>query len=176
MLETKYRKVNELQLLDINPRFIRDNDFKKLCDSLKANTDYFEARPLILSNRTGQLVVIAGNMRLRAANELGLKEVPTVLLPNLTEEREKEIVIRDNVSNGEWDYDTLSTSFTDVPLGEWMDLPIGWGEEEELEEENTAPMFGAPTLKIEFETELEMKEARTQIEELLRGKMEIKIK
>jgi hypothetical protein len=56
-----------------------------------------------LSDRTGELVIIAGNQRYDACVQLGIKEVPTVLIPNLTEEREREIIIRDNVNNGEWD-------------------------------------------------------------------------
>ena len=65
------------------------------------------ARPIILSDRTGHLVIIAGNQRYEACVQLGIKEVPTVLIPNLTEDREREIIIRDNVSNGEWDMSRL---------------------------------------------------------------------
>ena len=71
----EYRKLKDIKLLDRNPRTIRDDDFKKLVQSIEANPDYFEARPLILSDRTGELVIIAGNQRYRAAKELKLKEV-----------------------------------------------------------------------------------------------------
>ena len=68
-----------------------------LKESIHSNPDYFEARPIILSDRTGELVIIAGNQRYDASVELGLSDVPTVLLHGLTEEREREIIIRDNV-------------------------------------------------------------------------------
>ncbi len=123
MLTTVYRPLSELTKLHNNPRTIRDKSFKTLCNSLLANGDYFEARPLILSNRTGELVILAGNQRYEASKEIGLNEVPTVLLPDLTEAREREIIIRDNVSNGEWDMDELANSFSDLPLADW-DLPI----------------------------------------------------
>ena len=115
----EYRKLKDIKLLDRNPRTIRDDDFKKLVQSIEANPDYFEARPLILSDRTGELVIIAGNQRYRAAKELKLKEVPTFLIKDLTEEREKEIIIRDNVSNGQWDWDILANEWDTDNLEEW---------------------------------------------------------
>lgn len=116
--QVEYRALLEIKLLDNNPRYIKTDDFKRLCESVKKNADYFECRPIILSDRTGELVIIAGNQRYKAAQEGGLKEVPTILLHGLTEAKEKEIVIRDNVQNGKWDYDILSSG--------------AWGEVEEL--------------------------------------------
>ena len=82
----EYRKIEELKLLPHNPRIIKDEQFKILCDSIKKNIKYFEARPIIISDRTGELIVIAGNQRLKAAIEIGLKEVPTFLIKNLNEQ------------------------------------------------------------------------------------------
>jgi ParB-like chromosome segregation protein Spo0J len=73
----QYRKLNELKTLPNNPRIIRDKQLKTLCDSIRDNPKYFEARPIILSDRTGSLVIIAGNQRYEAAKSLKLKEVPT---------------------------------------------------------------------------------------------------
>lgn len=115
----EYRAVAELKELERNPRQITKSDFEKLKTSIKDNPDYFEARPLILSNRTGELVVLAGNQRLKAAKALGLIEVPTVLLEGLSEEREKEIIIRDNVENGEWDFDALANEWDTDQLMDW---------------------------------------------------------
>lgn len=115
----KYRKVDELKELPGNPRTISKEDLERLKTSIVDNPDYFEGRPLILSDRTGELVVLAGNQRLRAAKAVGLTEVPTIVIPNLTEEREKEIVIRDNVSNGRWDMDALANDFDLQDLADW---------------------------------------------------------
>lgn len=114
-----YRPVSELKELPGNPRIIKKEQFEKLKTSIKDNADYFEARPIILSNRTGELVVIAGNQRLKASKALGLKEVPTVLLEGLTEEREREIIIRDNVENGEWDMEILANEWDVEELNDW---------------------------------------------------------
>jgi hypothetical protein len=131
----QYRKLTEIKKLEGNPRIIRDKQFKTLCQSIKDNPDYFEARPCILSNRTGELVIIAGNQRYEAAKFLKMKEVPTFLIEGMTEAREKEIIIRDNISNGEFDMDCLANNWADLPLTDWgVDLPEDW-----LNDPNFAP-------------------------------------
>ena len=131
----EYRKLNELKKLPNNPRIIRDKQFKTLCDSIRDNPKYFEARPIILSNRTGEMVIIAGNQRYEAAKFLKLKEVPTFLIEGLDEAKEREIIIRDNISNGEFDIDLLANEWSDLPLDDWgVDLPDDW-----LNDPNFAP-------------------------------------
>lgn len=122
--EVVYRKISELKKLPNNPRTIKKDDMERLKKSIKDNPDYFEARPIILSNRTGDLVILAGNQRYEAAKALGMDEVPTFLLEGLTEAREREIIIRDNVSNGEWDFDILANEFDINDLESWgVDTP-----------------------------------------------------
>ena len=118
----EYRKLTELKELPGNPRTIQDKSFKTLCKSIQENKEYFEARPLILSDRTGELIIIAGNQRFKAATHLNFPEVPTYLLSGLSEAKEKEIIIRDNVNNGEWEWDILNT-------GSWGEISelAGWG-------------------------------------------------
>lgn len=122
--QIEYRKLSELHELPGNPRTIKKDQFEKLKKSLTDNADYFEARPIILSDRTGELIIIAGNQRYKAAKAIGMTEVPTVLLPGLTEEREREIVIRDNVENGDWDMDALANEWDAQDLLDWgVELP-----------------------------------------------------
>lgn len=119
-----YRNLSELHELPGNPRTIKKDQFEKLKKSLTDNADYFEARPIILSDRTGELVIIAGNQRYKAAKALHLEQVPTILLDGLSEEREREIVIRDNVENGDWDMDALANEWNEEELDAWgVDLP-----------------------------------------------------
>lgn len=136
----KYRKLTELKKLPNNPRLIKDDQFKILCQSIESNKDYFEARPILLSNRTGELIIIGGNQRYAAAKHLKLKEVPTYLIEDLTEERERELIIRDNVSNGNWDMDLLANNFEIPDLENWgLDLDWGIVEEEAEIVEDEAP-------------------------------------
>lgn len=126
--QVEYRAIADLKELPGNPRTIKKDQFEKLKTSIKDNADYFEARPIILSDRTGELVILAGNQRYKAAKAIGLKEVPTILLPNLTEEREKEIIIRDNVENGDWDWDALANEWDADVLESWgVKMPV-WDE------------------------------------------------
>lgn len=115
-----YRPLDQMKPLENNPRWIKKEDFDRLCASVQNNPELFEAQPIILSNRTGENIIIAGNQRYRAAIEVGLKEVPTILLEGLTEAKEKEIIIRTNVTNGKWDFDILASEL--------------WGNLEELQE------------------------------------------
>lgn len=114
-----YRKLTDLKKLPNNPRTIKKDDVERLKRSIRDNPDYFEARPIILSNRTGKLVILAGNQRYEAAKALKMDEVPTFLLEGLTEGREREIIIRDNVNNGEWDFDILANEWDIDSLQEW---------------------------------------------------------
>lgn len=154
----EYRKLTELKKLPNNPRVIKDKQFQTLCDSIKNNIDYFEARPLILSNRTGELIIIAGNQRFAAAKELAFKEVPTYLLENLSEEREKEIIIRDNISNGDWDMDLLGNNFDLNDLNEWgLEIPgIDVDELPELPEQDLSDSLESRyVLEIECDSQAE---------------------
>lgn len=136
--EIQYRKLTELKKLPNNPRTIKKDDMERLKKSIKDNPDYFEARPIILSNRTGELVILAGNQRYEAAKALKMEEVPTFLLEGLTEAREREIIIRDNVSNGDWDMDVLANEWDTQELTDWG-LDLDWDEPEQEAVEDEAP-------------------------------------
>lgn len=122
--QIEYKPLSELKELPGNPRTIKKDQFEKLKTSLQNNADYFEARPLILSDRTGENIILAGNQRYKAAKAIGLTEVPTITLHALTEEREREIIIRDNVNNGDWDFDELANAWDEEELDAWgVDIP-----------------------------------------------------
>lgn len=134
-MEIIYRALSDIKKAPNNPRSITRESLEKLKKSIKDNPDYFEARPIILSNRTGELVIIAGNQRYEACLQLGLISVPTILLPGLTEDREREIMIRDNVNNGEWDENILK-EWDSCLLSDWgVDLPAVWCSPEEEKKE-----------------------------------------
>lgn len=144
----EYKPLDELCHLERNPRKISKDNMEKLVKSIKANPDYFEARPIICSDRTGKLVIIAGNQRLRAAKTAGLSEVPVVVLHGLSEEREREITIRDNVELGEWDFDMLESDWDAEDLQEWgvdefkPHKEIIEDEPDPIDEENTYSVVG----------------------------------
>lgn len=134
----QYRKLNTLIPHPENPRFITKDGYETLKYSIQTLPDYFEGRPLLLSDRTGELVVIAGNQRFLIAKELELEEVPTHLIPNLTIEKENEIMIRDNVNNGKWNWDEIANNWdAEIVHFYGLDLPLDYNDNEEwyIEEE-----------------------------------------
>jgi DNA modification methylase len=123
-------KINEVKINPNNPRIIKDDKFKKLVESVKNFPEMLEIRPIVVN---ADMVVLGGNMRLKACKEAGLKEVPIILADNLTEEQQKEFLIKDNVSGGEWDFEVLANEWNVEELNEWgLDVP-DFGVEEVLE-------------------------------------------
>ena len=159
MAKSIKNKVEYLSIEDVyeyagNPRTIKKADFERLKKSLKDNPDYFEARPLIVSNRTGKNVIIAGNQRAKAAVDLGLKEVPVVILEGLTYEREREIMIRDNVNNGEWDFDILANEWDIDDLEKWGVDNIKKSISDEKEIEEKPPTIVTSFITFEYNDEI----------------------
>ena len=110
--EIVYRKIADLTLLENNPRKISSKDMAKLVDSIRIN-GFWQHRPIPLSDRTGKLVVLGGHQRIKAAKKLKMSDVPTILYQNLTEEQEADIVLRDNINNGQWDINLLDDGWKD---------------------------------------------------------------
>ena len=116
-----------------NPRFIKGNKFDKLVKSIKEFPQMLDLRPIVVNQ---DMIVLGGNMRLKACEEAGLKEVPIIFADNLTPEQEKEFIIKDNSSFGEWDWDLLANEWETDQLIDWgLDIPDDWAVDEVLEAE-----------------------------------------
>jgi ParB-like chromosome segregation protein Spo0J len=112
----EYRKISELKLHGNNPRFIKDDKFKKLVKSIKDFPEMLEKRPLVIDEDG---IILGGNMRFRACLELKLKEVPVIVAKGWTDEQKNEFVIKDNISSGEFDFDVLANEWDQADLIEW---------------------------------------------------------
>ena len=154
--QVEYRAITELKELPGNPRTIKKDQFEKLKQSIKDNADYFEARPIILSDRTGELVILAGNQRYKAAKAIGLQQVPTILLPNLSEEREREIIIRDNVENGDWDWDALFNEWDTDKLQEWGVTNIKQSIQDEKDITENPPTIVTSFITFDYSDEIQL--------------------
>ena len=105
-----------------NPRIIKDDKFAKLVQSIKDLPQMLSIRPIVVN---ADMVVLGGNMRLKACKEAGMKEVPIIIADNLTEEQQREFLIKDNVSGGEWDWDILANEWDAQDLNDWgVDVPV----------------------------------------------------
>lgn len=123
-----------------NPRITTEEQFQALKQSILSSKgkEHFEARPCIISKRTGKNIIIAGNTRYQAAKILKEETVPCYIMEGLTEEEEQRIIIEDNLSRGRWNWDILANEWDTEQLAEWgMDLPeFEQLPTEEVEEDN----------------------------------------
>jgi hypothetical protein len=132
-------KISQLKPNPNNPRLIKDDKFKKLVTSLREFPEMMEKRPMVcVTDTDGKLYPLGGNMRLKALKEIGYKEIPDnwiMLADEWSEEKRKEFVIKDNVSFGEFDWDTLANEWDVEELTEWgLDIPNFEIDEEEKEQ------------------------------------------
>ena len=133
--DIKYLPINQLKINPDNPRIIKNAAFKRLVKSLSDMPSLLDARPCICSDRTGELIILGGNMRYLAAKELEYKEVPVIVMSGLTIEQEREIIIKDNGTFGEWVIDELVNSWGDLPLMEWgVNIPDDWYEAKKIDD------------------------------------------
>ena len=120
------QKVNikEVKPNEKNPRYIRDPKFNKLVKSIQAFPEMLEKRPIVVDE---QMVVLGGNMRLKACEKAGLTEVWIDVAEGWTQEQKNEFIIKDNVGFGEWDWEILANEWDTQELSDWgMDLPEEW--------------------------------------------------
>ena len=127
------QKVNikEVKSNTANPRIIKDGKFKQLVQSIKEFPEMLELRPIVVN---ADMVVLGGNMRLKACIDAGLKEVPIIIADSLDEAKQKEFIIKDNVGFGEWDWNVLANEWEVEELAAWgLDLPLDFEDETEIE-------------------------------------------
>jgi hypothetical protein len=131
------RPIEELRLNPDNPRFIKEDKYKKLLASIREFPEMLDLRPIVVDSEG---IVLGGNMRLRACKEAGLKEVPVIYADQLTEEQKREFIIKDNVGFGEWDWDVLGNEWDLQALTDWG-LDVGGFE---LDAEEFGDDFSLP--------------------------------
>lgn len=152
-------KITEIFSNPNNPRSIRKDKFEKLVKSIKEFPEMLQLRPIVVNS---DMHILGGNMRFKACEELGLKEVYIIKAENLTDKQVQQFVIKDNVGFGEWDWDILANAWDTKELKDWgMDV---WQPEEEvdysiLDDEDVSSELGDMTngvkkaIQIEFESD-----------------------
>ena len=159
---TQKIKLSEIKLNPNNPRLIKDENFKKLVRSIKDFPEMLDIRPIVVNK---DMIILGGNMRFKACKEAGLKEVP-IIVADLTEDQQREFLIKDNTSGGEWDWEVLANEWNSAQLEAWgLELEnkiIVDGKEIEINEEfEPAEELGIEKeyLMIVFETKEQHEEA-----------------
>lgn len=153
-MKSKTVKITEVKVNPNNPRLIKDDKFKKLVQSIKDFPEMLNIRPIVVNS---DMIVLGGNMRLKACKEAGLKEVPIIIADNLTEEQQREFLIKDNTSGGEWDWEMIANEWDAEQLGDWgLDV---WQSEEDVnlddffEEDISEPKEEKQKIVLEYSDE-----------------------
>ena len=131
-----HKKVNIAQIKpnEENPRFISDSKFKKLVKSIKEFPEMLQTRPLVVDEN---MVVLGGNMRLKALKSAGVFEVPIHQVKGWSKEQKDEFIIKDNLGYGEWDWDIIANDWDLEKITDWgLDLPDFPEPEVESEDDN----------------------------------------
>ena len=141
-------KISAIKRNPNNPRILKDDKFVKLTQSIKDFPQMLEIRPIVVND---DMVVLGGNMRLKACKEAGLKEVPVIKVNDLTEEQQREFIIKDNVGFGEWDWDLLANEWDTDLLEDWG-LELDFNPEDDNEgltdEDDTPEVTETPVSKV----------------------------
>ena len=112
-------KIQNVKLNPNNPRLIKDDKFKKLVQSIKDFPEMLNIRPIVVNK---DMIILGGNMRYKACKEAGLKEIP-IIITDLSEDKQREFLIKDNTSGGEWDWEVLANEWDAEQLDAWgLDL------------------------------------------------------
>jgi len=161
-------KLNILKENPDNPRFIKDSKFKKLVKSIKEFPEMLEKRPIVVDE---DYVVLGGNMRLKACQQAGLKEVYISIAKDWSDEKKKEFVIKDNIGYGEWDWELLGNQYQLETLENWgLDVLVSEDDLIELgnpENSQTENVFATELdaesnyLVLKFDTDIDWIQAKT---------------
>lgn len=122
MLPLSKIEANRGQIVGLpkNPRVIRDAKFQILKKSIEEDPEMTALREILVVEYGDKYVIIGGNMRFRAMQDLGIKEAPCKVIPADTDvEKLKAYTIKDNAGFGEWDWDDLANEWGDEPLSDW---------------------------------------------------------
>ena len=154
-------KINDIKINPQNPRIIKDDKFKKLCDSIKSFPKMLSLRPIVVDDN---MMILGGNMRFKALKELGFKDLQDdwVKIANeLTDEEKRRFIIEDNIGFGDWDYDMLANDYDVDELKEYgmddSDLKM-YDDENNDSDDNDDKLKTMFQVTIDCENESEQKE------------------
>ena len=159
--------IQEVRPNENNPRFIKDYKFKKLVKSIKEFPQMLKLRPIVVNS---EMVVLGGNMRLKACKEAGLKEVWVLKADDLTEQQQREFIVKDNVGFGEWDWDILANDWNGQQLDDWGLTVVPFEDSiEDIKEQKDLSDNIESSFRLEVELENEIEQEKLYNELINKG-------
>jgi ParB-like chromosome segregation protein Spo0J len=154
--------IQQIRNNEDNPRIIKDYKFKQLVKSIKEFPEMLKLRPIVVNS---EMVVLGGNQRLKACREAGLTEVWILKADELTEQQQREFIVKDNVGFGEWDWDVLANEWNNQQLEDWgLDLlPFEDSVEDILKKDLSEKIESSFRLEVELENEIEQEKLYNEL-------------
>jgi hypothetical protein len=171
MEKIKVVKISEIKSNPNNPRVIKDDKFNKLVESIKSFPEMANVRPIVVNT---DMIVLGGNMRLKAMKEAGWVEA-SIQIVDWDEQKQKEFIIKDNVGFGEWDWDILANEWDNLKLEDWgLDtIKHNWDSLDYIDEQIATPKLNNDNELIIIITEEwlnDKKEIEDEVRKLLSEK------
>ena len=165
-------KISKVKGNPNNPRIIKNDKFKKLVKSIQEFPEMLKLRPIVVDE---DMMVLGGNMRLKASKDAGLKEVWIEVAEGLTEEQKKEFIVKDNVGFGEWEWDMLANEWDSSKLEGWG-LDVWQNPDDKIDEAEEGEEIELPqALQIEPPKEYIMILCEPNSEEWEQLKIDLKL-
>jgi ParB-like chromosome segregation protein Spo0J len=162
MPEIQKVNINKVKPNPDNPRLIKDDKFFKLVKSIQEFPQMLDIRPIVVND---DMIVLGGNMRLKACKEAGIKDVSIIMASDLTQDQQREFIIKDNVGFGEWDWEDLANNWDVNELSNWgLDVPTFMDADETIEIDEQPKK---PSIKVSFDSITEVQAAENDIKELI---------
>ena len=152
-IETVEMPISELKELEDNPRTIKKQDFENLKKSIKDFPEMREMREIVVDE---DYTVLGGNQRLRAMRELGIEKAPVKIVRGLSDYKKREFIIKDNISNGEFDMDILANQWDADELLNWGMFDVKHGIKDEKDLEKEPPAIVASFLTFDYDEEIRL--------------------
>ena len=127
-IELKYQNITNITPYARNSRTHSDEQVAQVAASIQ---EFGWTNPILIDETS---TIIAGHGRLMAAQRLGLEQVPTIMLQNLTEAQKKAYVIADNklALNAGWDEEMLAVEIEEL-LDQGYDTDLLGFEADEID-------------------------------------------
>ena len=164
-------EISKIKTNPDNPRSIKKDQFQKLVKSIKEFPEMLEKRPIVVDEN---MIVLGGNMRLKACQDAGMKKVPIIIAKNWSEQKKKEFIIKDNSSFGEWDYDLLANEWDQEELTDWstdINLPTEREFRDVYTKKINAPLYEPKEVKPEIDDMYDDTKYQKLIQEIDKSKI-----
>ena len=116
-LKVDYKSSSALKPYAHNPRTHSKKQIRQIANSIK---EFGFTNPILVD---GEMGVIAGHGRLEAAKQLGVDQVPTIKLEDMSDDQKRAYILADNklAENAGWDREILAIEFQHL-----IDADIGF--------------------------------------------------